>query len=88
MAWSRARVASDGSSHFTGYYRSPEGRTKSAGTYPSRRAALRAAGRLEHKVVDGSWIDPALGQITFRQYVEDVWLPSRHLELSTRQGYT
>ncbi len=88
MAWSRARIASDGSSHFTGYYRSPEGRTKSGGTYPSRRAALRAAGRLEHKVVDGSWIDPALGQITFRQYVEDVWLPSRHLELSTRQGYT
>jgi len=88
MAWSRVRIASDGSSHFTGYYRSPEGRTKSAGTFPSKRAALRAAGKLEHKVVDGSWINPASGQITFRQYVEDVWLPSRHLELSTRQAYS
>jgi integrase len=87
MAWARMRTTSDGSSHFTGYYLSPEGRTRSAGTFLSKRAALRAAGRLEHKVVDGSWIDPALGDITFQRYVEEVWFPSRHLELSTRQGY-
>jgi hypothetical protein len=68
------------------YYRSPEGRTKSAGTYSSKRAALRAAGRLDHKVDDGSWIDRALGQITFQEYVEEVWLPSQHLELSTHQA--
>ncbi|MBV9830403.1 MAG: site-specific integrase [Marmoricola sp.] len=87
MAWSRLRISSDGSSHFTGYYRSPDGHTRSAGTFTSKRAALRAAGHFEHKVLDGSWIDPALGDITFRQYVEQVWLPSRHLELSTRQAY-
>ncbi len=88
MAWSRVRRGSDGLSHFTGYYRSPEGKTRSAGTFSSRRAALRAASRLEHKVADGSWINPASGQITFQRYVETVWFPSRHLELSTRQGYS
>ena len=87
MAWSRERVVADGSSHFTGYYRSPEGRTKSAGTYSSRRAALRAAARHEFKVGDGSWIDPRLGQIGFRTYAFNRWFPSRHLELSTRQAY-
>ena len=87
MAWARKRVVTDGSSHFTGYYRSPEGRTKSAGTYPSTRAALRAAARLEHKVGDGSWIDPRLGLVTFREYALARWLPSRQVELSTRQAY-
>ncbi len=87
MAWARVREAADGSSHFTGYYRSPDGATKSAGTFASKREALRAARRLEHKVSDGTWIDPALGAVTFRSYVEDVWFPSRHLELSTRQAY-
>ena len=87
MAWSRRRVVADGSSHFTGYYRSPDGRTKSAGTFPSRRAALRAAARHEHKVGDGSWIDPRDGMVTFREYALERWLPSRHLELSTHQAY-
>ena len=45
----------------------PKGSTKSAGTYPSRRAALRAAGRLEHKVVDGSWIDTATAAAALKE---------------------
>lgn len=80
-------MASDGVPHFTGYYRGPDGRTRSAGTFSSRRLALRAAARHEHKVSDGSWIDPTLGDITFREYVTTVWLPSRHIEASTNAAY-
>jgi hypothetical protein len=60
---------------------------RSAGTFSSRRDAERAARRAEGKVEDGSWIDPTAGRITFRDYVENVWWPSRHLEVSTRAGY-
>jgi integrase len=72
---------------FTAMYRDPSGRQRSAGTFTSERAALRAARRSESKVETGGWIDQASGRITFRDYVENVWLPSRHVEVSTRAGY-
>lgn len=87
MAWSRERVDSDGQRRHTGYYRDPEGRTRSAGTYTAERAALRAAQRHDAKVEDGTWLDRQAGKITLRRYVEDVWWPSRHLEASTKAGY-
>ena len=87
MAWARRRQTDAGEERFTGYYRDPTGRTRSAGSYPSRRAALRAAGRQEHQVADGSWLDASLGTVTFRDYVEQVWLPSRHIEASTFAAY-
>jgi hypothetical protein len=40
MAWSRERVEGDGRRRHTGYYRDPEGKTRSAGTLTSERAAL------------------------------------------------
>src|SRR5450756_2778473 len=72
---------------FTAMYRDPSGRQRSAGTFTSERAALRAARRSESKVETGGWIDHASGRITFREYVEQVWLPSRHVEVSTLAGY-
>ena len=72
---------------FTAMYRDPSGRQRSAGTFTSERAALRAARRSESKVETGGWIDQASGRITFRDYVENVWLPSRHVEVSTLAGY-
>lgn len=87
MPWSRARRGGDGVVRHTGYYRDPAGRTRSAGTFASERAALKAARRAEGKVEDGSWIDRTAGRITFTEYVEEVWWPSRHLEVSTRAGY-
>jgi integrase len=68
-------------------YRDPQGRTRSAGTFARAKDALRAAERIEDQVYEGKWIDPAAGRITFQQYAEDVWLPSRHLEVTTRAGY-
>jgi len=86
-AWARKYVASDGVETFRAYYRDPDGRTRSAGTFSSTRAALRAANREEGKVGDGTWLDPKFGKITFRDFVENVWFPSRHLEATTSVAY-
>lgn len=36
---------------------------------------------------EGRWRDRALSATTFATYVEKTWFPSKHLEMSTRQGY-
>ena len=87
MAWVTKRKGTDGVVRFQGRYRDPFGVKRTAGTYPSRREALKAANKVEGKVLDGTWIDPSAGRITFKEYAEDVWLPSRLLEVSTRAGY-
>jgi len=87
VSWVIRRVRQDGSVGYTATYRDPSGRGRSAGTFKSRREAERAGRRAETKVEDGSWLDRAAGRITFHDYVEQVWWPSRHLELSTRAGY-
>lgn len=43
--------------------------------------------RSKDKIADGTWVDRRPGRITFQDYAEDVWLPSRHLEVSTLAGY-
>jgi integrase len=87
MSWVVPRKWKDGQTRYTAAYRDRPGRVRSAGTFPSRREAERAARRAVGKVEDGTWIDPAAGRITFRDYVERVWWPSRQLEVSTRAGY-
>jgi hypothetical protein len=83
MAWVKVRVTDDGTKRFVACYRDPEGRQRSAGTFSSRRAAERAANREEAKVREGAWHDHTRGQVTFAEYVETVWLPSKHVETST-----
>ena len=87
MAWIKVRVTDDGDKRFVACYRDPEGRQRSAGTYSSRRAAERAANREEAKVRDGAWHDHSRGQVTFAEYVETVWLPSKQVETSTLAAY-
>ena len=87
MAWVKPRTSSDGDKRFVGCYRDPEGRTRSAGTYSSKRAAERAANREEAKVRQGDWHDHIRGEITFAEYVTTVWLPSKHVETSTMTAY-
>jgi integrase len=87
MAWIKTRVTDDGTKRFVACYRDPEGRQRSAGTYSSRRAAERAGNREEAKVRDGAWHDHSRGQVTFAEYVETVWLPSKHVETSTLAAY-
>jgi integrase len=87
MAWIKTRVTDDGDKRFVACYRDPEGRQRSAGTYSTRRAAERAARREEARVRDGAWHDHSRGQVTFAEYVETVWLPSKHVETSTLAAY-
>jgi hypothetical protein len=49
--------------------------------------ALREARAAEAAIEAGNWIDPSQGKITFRDYVEQHWWPSRHLEVSTKASY-
>ena len=87
MAWIKVRTTDDGTKRFVACYRDPEGRQRSAGTYSSRRAAERAAHREEAKVREGAWHDHSRGQVTFAEYVETGWLPSKHVEASTLAAY-
>jgi hypothetical protein len=86
MAWVIERRGAKGTSYM-GCYRDPAGKQRSAGTFPTSRAAERAAYREELKVNDGQWHDTTHGKVTFRTYVETAWLPSRHIEPSTLAGY-
>jgi len=87
MSWVITRRENDGRRRYLAAYRDPSGRTRSAGSFASKRDAERAGRRAESQVENGSWIDRSAGQITFRDYVEKVWWPSRHLEVSTMAGY-
>jgi len=87
MAWVKVRITDGGDKRFVACYRDPEGRQRSAGTYSSRRAAERAGDREEAKVGQGTWHDHSRGQVTFAEYVETVWLPSKHVETSTLAAY-
>ena len=81
------RRENKGTPSFTGVYEGADGSRRSAGTFPSRRAALRAAQREEQAVREGRWRDHSLGDITFEAYVENSWFPSKHLEATTRAAY-
>jgi len=87
MVWIKARPGGDGKTRYTGVYRDPDGRERSAGTHTTRRAAERAAHREEAKVREGNWHDHTRGQITFADYVHTVWLPSRQIEASSLAAY-
>jgi len=86
MAWVIERQRAKGIRYF-GCYRGPDGKQKSAGSFGSRREALRAANREEQKVLKGGWHDAKLGRVTFKDYVQHEWLPNKHLEVSTKAAY-
>ena len=87
MSWIVERTDADGVTRFQVRFRDGDGVKRTAGTYASRREALRAGRRSDGKVEDGTWINPASGRVSFRDYVEGSWWPSRHLEVSTRAAY-
>ncbi|MDO8108320.1 tyrosine-type recombinase/integrase [Isoptericola sp. b441] len=87
MVWIISKPDRSGAIRHAGMYRDPEGRTRSAGVFASERAARSAARGAEERVRRQEWIDPGAGKITFAEYAEHIWLPSRHLEVTTRAGY-
>jgi hypothetical protein len=87
MVWIVTRTNEVGATRYVACYRDPEGRQRSAGTFSSRRAAERAGNREEAKVREGAWHDHSRGEVTFTDYVETVWLPSKQVETSTLAAY-
>ena len=88
MGFTRQRVGADGKVRYAATYRDLRGRQRSAGTFGNRRQADRAWQRAEGKVAQGYLGDPSRGRRTFRDYVEQTWLPNHEIEASTRQSYT
>ena len=88
MGFTRERVGTDGKVRYAATYRDLRGRQRSAGTFGNRRQADRAWQRAEGKVAQGYLGDPSRGRRTFRDYVEQTWLPNHEIEASTRQSYT
>lgn len=82
----RKRVGANGT-RYTALYRDASDRQRSAGSFGSRREAERAGRQAESSLDSGTWVDRVSGRTTFDDYVEKVWWPSRHLEVSTRAGY-
>ena len=82
----RKRVGATGT-RYIALYRDASDRQRSAGSFGSRREAERAGRQAESSLDAGTWIDRVSGKTTFDDYVEKVWWPSRHLEVSTRAAY-
>ena len=87
MAWVTVRRAEDGKKRYQGRYRDASGAKRTVGTFGTDKAAMQAAVRAEIALAEGTWIDPRAGRITFKEYAEKVWLPSRHLEVTTQAAY-
>lgn len=49
-----------------------DGKQVSAGTFETKKAAWAALARVQVTLEDGSWVDPALGKVTFREHAEAV----------------
>src|SRR5205823_6774163 len=66
----------------------PDGRRRTAGRFPTKREAEKAADAQEKAVAAGHWVDPTQSKMTFTSYVEDCYWPTTmHLEVSTRAAY-
>jgi integrase len=83
MAWAEQRA----NGQWTGIYRDPGGRKRSAGTVLKKKDAQALAQREEDKIRLGRWVDPAAGTITFTDYFEQQWIVHRTLEINGRAYY-
>jgi integrase len=83
MAWAEQRA----NGQWTGIYRDPAGRKRSAGTVAKKKDAQALAQREEDTIRLGRWVDPAAGTITFTDYFENQWIVHRTLEINGRAYY-
>ncbi|WP_119730110.1 tyrosine-type recombinase/integrase [Thermomonospora amylolytica] len=88
MGYARKRISKDGKTRYTAVYVDHRGRTRSAGTFSSRRDADRAWQAKEAELRQGKVGDPSRGRMTLRTYALDKWLPHHRIEPKTREKYT
>ena len=60
MAWVIKRTDAAGVTRFQVRFRDVDGVKRTAGTYASRREAVKAGRRSDGKVEDGTWIKPRI----------------------------
>ena len=88
MAYAEKKVLKGGKTVYYAVYTGPDGRRRTAGSFPTKRDAERAADTQERTIVDGNWVDPSQSKMTFRDYVDTHYWPTTvHLEVSTRAAY-
>ena len=87
MPYVRTRCGVDEQPRYTAYFHDARGRERSAGTYPLLREAHEAAFDAQARVLDGRFLDRAVGRSTFEHYATETWLPNLTFEATTRQGY-
>jgi integrase len=88
MGFARKRVGRNGVVAYAALYRDARGKVRSAGTYPSAKAANKAWQQAEALMTTGRPGDQrAAGRITFTNYVTRTWFPNHVLEPNTRESY-
>src|SRR5579872_4006548 len=88
VGFSRKRFDDSGRPRWTALYRDLRGKQRSAGTWPTKKAADKAWQDAEAELRRDRLRDPSQGRQTFRAYVEKVWFPHHQVELTTREKYT
>src|SRR4051794_33335727 len=88
MGYSRARKSNCGA-RWTAYYETYDGKVRSAGTFATRDAAELAWRSREAAIGKGVVDDPQRARMTFRDFAENVFLPTHVVSVSrTRElGY-
>jgi integrase len=88
VGWLETRVGRDGKPRYTAKYRDRRGCKQTVGTYANKREANAAWQQAEVQDSQGQLADRRQGRMTFRQYVEEKWLPHHVVEPTTREKYT
>lgn len=88
MAYAERKTLKSGKVVYYAVYTGPDGRRRTAGSFPSEREAEKAADTQEKTISNGHWVDPTESKMTFREYVDTYYWPTTaHLEVSTRAAY-
>lgn len=88
MGYCEKRINKHGRPRYTAMYLDADGTYRSAGTYNTKKEATREWQRAETKVSEGRANHLVRGRITFRDYVENHWLPNLTVQVKTRETYT
>ncbi|WP_157930603.1 hypothetical protein [Glycomyces xiaoerkulensis] len=88
MGYSLKRYNSDGERRWTAVYFDRRGDRRSAGTFSTKKQADKKWKAAEAEVDAQRGDHLVRGQVSFRQYVEEIWLPNITVEVKTREVYT
>ncbi|MDA1368595.1 tyrosine-type recombinase/integrase [Glycomyces algeriensis] len=88
MGCSLKRLNSKGERRWTAVYFDRRGDRRSAGTFATKKEADKAWKDAEAKVNARRGDHLVRGQVAFRTYVEETWLPNVTVEVKTREVYT